>query len=164
MALITNNTEDAGLRIRQASQQDLDILVEFNQKLALETEKRPLDVAILRKSMQAILDDERKGVYLLLMEGEEVLGQIMYVLEWSTWRNANFMWITDLYIKPKHRRRGLFHVIVNYAMNLYKERRDVIGLRFYVDKGNTKVIPLYKKIGWKESNYNLWEIKKDGVQ
>lgn len=148
------------LQIRKAEQKDMEILVDFNNRLALETENRPLDLPRLRASMQAILDDERKGVYLLACDGEEVLGQIMYVFEWSTWRNANFMWLTDLYVPPQHRKRGVFKALFRAVMDFYHSREDIIGLRFYVDKTNTAVVPLYKKVGWKESNYNLWEIKK----
>lgn len=148
------------LQIRKAEQKDMETLVDFNNRLALETENRPLDLPRLRASMQAILDDERKGVYLLACDGEEVLGQIMYVFEWSTWRNANFMWLTDLYVPPQHRKRGVFKALFHAVMDFYHSREDIIGLRFYVDKTNTAVVPLYKKVGWKESNYNLWEIKK----
>lgn len=148
------------LQIRKAEQKDLETLVDFNNRLALETENRPLDLPRLRASMQAILDDERKGVYLLACDGEDVLGQIMYVFEWSTWRNANFMWLTDLYVPPQHRKRGVFKALFRAVMDFYHSREDIIGLRFYVDKTNTAVVPLYKKVGWKESNYNLWEIKK----
>lgn len=147
--------------IRKAEQKDLETLVDFNNRLALESENRPLDLSRLRASMQAILDDERKGVYLLACEGDTVVGQIMYVFEWSTWRNANFMWITDLYVPPQHRKRGVFKALHRAAMDFYHSRPDVIGLRFYVDKTNTSVVPLYKRVGWKESNYNLWEIKKN---
>lgn len=148
--------------IRKATKQDLPFLIASNNALALESEGRPLDQACLTQSMQAILDDERKGVYWLACDGEKAVGQIMYVFEWSTWRNANFMWLTDLYVLPEYRRRGVFRSLYQYAMNFYHSRADIIGLRFYVDKGNSAVVPLYKKIGWKESNYNLWEIKKDG--
>lgn len=150
--------------IRRAGQKDLEILVDFNNRLALETENRPLNLHVLRQSMQAVLDDARKGVYLLACEGETVVGQIMYVYEWSTWRNANFMWITDLYVRPEYRKRGVFGALSAYVMDFYRRAEEVIGLRFYVDKTNTGVVDLYKKTGWKESNYNLWEIKKDGCQ
>ena len=70
------------------------------------------------------------------------------------------MWLTDLYVPPQHRKRGVFKALFRAVMDFYHSREDIIGLRFYVDKTNTAVVPLYKKVGWKESNYNLWEIKK----
>ena len=54
----------------------------------------------------------------------------------------------------------VFKALFRAVMDFYHSREDIIGLRFYVDKTNTAVVPLYKKVGWKESNYNLWEIKK----
>ena len=146
--------------IRKAEQKDLPVLVAYNNALALETEHRALDMECLTKSIQAILDDERKGVYWLACDGDKVVGQLMYVFEWSTWRNANFMWLTDLYVLPAYRRKGVFKSLFCQAMDFYHSRADIIGLRFYVDKSNTAVVPLYKKVGWKESNYNLWEMKK----
>lgn len=150
--------------IRAAVQADLDVLVSFNAALAAETERRALDLEVLRRSMQAILDDPRKGVYWLACEGDKVVGQLLHVDEWSTWRNANFMWLSDLYVLPAYRHRGVFKLLSENAMRIYHARKDVVGLRFYVDKDNTSVVPLYKKIGWEESNYNLWEIKKDGCE
>ena len=149
--------------IRTAEPKDLDTLVDFNARLALETENLRLSKDVLSRSMQAILQDPRKGVYLFACEGDKIVGQLMYVYEWSTWHNANFMWLTDLYVLPQYRRHGVFKLLSDYAMNLYRTREEVVGLRFYVDKHNTSVVPLYKKIGWKESNYELWETVKDGV-
>ena len=152
------------LHIREASLEDLNIIVDFNLALALETENRTLDKKILTQSIQTILQNPAKGVYLLACFGEKVVGQLMYVYEWSTWRNANFMWLTDLYILPNYRKKGIFNLLSKHAMDLYHKNENVVGLRFCVDKENTAVVPLYKKAGWKESNYNLWEIKKDGCQ
>lgn len=148
--------------IKQASLEHLDTIVNFNLALALETENRKLDVNILRQSIHSILTDPKKGVYILAYIGEEIVGQIMYTYEWSTWRNANFMWLTDLYICPEHRKKGIFKHLSDYVMDLYHKDPHAVGLRFCVDKENTSVIPLYQKAGWKEGNYNLWEIKKDG--
>lgn len=148
--------------IKRAGQEHLDVLVDFNLRLGQETENRRLDADVMRRSMQAILQDERKGVYLIAFDGDKPVGQIMYVYEWSTWRNANFMWLTDLYVLPEYRKRGVFKALCGYVMDFYNQQPDVIGLRFYVDKSNTSVVSIYQKVGWKESNYNLWEIKKDG--
>ena len=150
--------------LRRAEEKDLDVLVDFNNRLAIETENRPLDLTVLRSSMKHILEDERKGVYWLACDGDKVVGQFMYVFEWSTWRDKNFMWLTDLYVLPQYRKQGVIKLLCQHMMNFYRENPDIIGVRFYVDKENTGVVPLYHRIGWKESNYNLWEIKKDGCQ
>lgn len=156
------NKDFAPVVIRKASLDHLDTIVHFNLALASETENRTLDKDILRQSIQSILQDPRKGVYMLACIEDEVVGQIMYTFEWSTWRNANFMWLTDLYVLPEYRKKGIFKLLSDYMMDFYHKDPSIVGLRFCVDKENTSVVPLYKKAGWKEGNYNLWEIKKDG--
>ena len=156
------NKDSAPVVIQKASLDHLDTIVHFNLALASETENRTLDKDILRQSIRSILQDPRKGVYMLACIEDKVVGQIMYTFEWSTWRNANFMWLTDLYVLPEYRKKGIFKLLSDYMMDFYHKDSSIIGLRFCVDKENTSVIPLYKKAGWKEGNYNLWEIKKDG--
>lgn len=156
------NKVPAPIVIQKASLEHLDTIIDFNLALALETENRVLDEQVLRQSIRSILQNPQKGVYILAFLGQEVVGQIMYTYEWSTWRNANFMWLTDLYIPPQHRKKGIFKHLCKYVMDLYRQDPHVVGLRFCVDKDNTAVVPLYQKAGWKEGNYNLWEIKKDG--
>lgn len=148
--------------IQKASCKHLDTILKFNLALALETENRVLNKEVLRQSIQAVLEDHKKGTYLVACIDQEVVGQVMYTYEWSTWRNAYFMWITDLYIPPAHRKKGIFKHLSDYVMDLYHRDPHTVGLRFCVDKTNTAVAPIYQKAGWKEGNYNLWEIKKDG--
>ena len=150
--------------LRRAEEKDLDILVDFNNRIALESEGHPLDLAVLRSSMKHILEDERKGVYWLACDGDKVVGQMMYVFEWSTWQDKNYMWLTDLYVLPEYRKQGVFKLLNQHLMDFYKKSPDIIGVRFYVAKTNTAVVPLYRRIGWKESNYNLWEVSKDDVR
>lgn len=150
--------------LRRAEEKDLDILVDFNNRIALESEGHPLDLAVLRSSMKHILEDERKGIYWLACDGEKVIGQMMYVFEWSTWQDKNYMWLTDLYVLPEYRRQGVFKLLNQHLLDFYQKSPDIIGVRFYVAKTNTAVVPLYRRIGWKESKYNLWEVTKNDVR
>lgn len=150
--------------LRRAEEKDLDILVDFNNRIALESEGHPLDLAVLRNSMKHILEDERKGIYWLACDGEKVIGQMMYVFEWSTWQDKNYMWLTDLYVLPEYRKQGVFKLLNQHLLDFYQKSPDIIGVRFYVAKTNTAVVPLYRRIGWKESKYNLWEVTKNDVR
>lgn len=150
--------------LRRAEEKDLDILVDFNNRIALESEGHSLDLAVLRNSMKHILEDERKGIYWLACDGEKVIGQMMYVFEWSTWQDKNYMWLTDLYVLPEYRKQGVFKLLNQHLLDFYQKSPDIIGVRFYVAKTNTAVVPLYRRIGWKESKYNLWEVTKNDVR
>ncbi len=53
------------MKIRIAQPADIDSLVDFNQKMALETEGKNLDNGILRSGVAAVFDDEGKGFYVV---------------------------------------------------------------------------------------------------
>ncbi len=48
------------MKIRIASFEDANSLVEFNQAMALETEGKQLDAQILQSGVEAVLHDEKK--------------------------------------------------------------------------------------------------------
>ena len=129
--------------LRRAEEKDLDVLVDFNNRLALETENRPLNLAVLRSSMKHILEDERKGVYWLACDGEKVVGQFMYVFEWSTWRDKNFMWLTDLYVLPEYRKQGVFKLLCQHMMDFYRRYKQ-FAWSLCVPKSMKNGTPIYR--------------------
>src|SRR4051794_20730031 len=54
--------------IRKATPQDTDVVVDFNARLALESEGKTLDLAKLLPGVRAQLADEHKGVYHLALD------------------------------------------------------------------------------------------------
>src|SRR5688572_24666349 len=96
------------IRVRRATTDDLDVVCEFNRLLALESEGKGLDLAVLKAGVAAVLGDPHKGLYFLAEEGGEVLGQMGLTFEWSDWRNGWFWWFQSVYVRPEARRRGVF--------------------------------------------------------
>jgi hypothetical protein len=72
--------------IRRAAAADVPTLVEFNRRLALETEHKTLDLAVLTDGVVAGLKDDEKAKYFVAEDGGRVVGQLMLTLEWSDWR------------------------------------------------------------------------------
>ncbi len=95
--------------IRQAEPADAPTIVEYNRRLAEESEGKALDLTILAGGVAAALaDPKRKGPYYLAVEGETVLGQLQITFEWSDWRNGWFWWFQSVYVIEEARRRGVF--------------------------------------------------------
>ena len=65
------------LTIRPAGPSDAGIVVEFNSKLAWETEHKRLDSAILTRGVQSVFNDSAKGFYLVSETDGQVVGQLM---------------------------------------------------------------------------------------
>ena len=146
------------MRIRKARLGDAPIITDFSARLAWETESRRLNRARVRRGVRALLQDPAKGVYFIAEENDTVAGQLSITFEWSDWRNGNFWWIQSVYVAPPFRERGVFRSLYQHVHKLAKSRKDVCGLRLYVDDDNTRAQKAYARLGMNESHYNFFEI------
>ena len=94
--------------IRVAGPGDADTLAEFNRAMALETEGRALDARTVRCGVDRVVGDPSHGFYLLASREGRIAGSLMVTYEWSDWRDGQFWWIQSVYVRPEHRRRGVY--------------------------------------------------------
>lgn len=127
----------------------------------METERRELDLARVTQGVAALLDDPAKGTYFVAESSADVagavVGQLLITYEWSDWRNGNFWWIQSVYVKEAFRGRGIFRALFEHVRMLAKERHDVCGLRLYMDAHNARARQVYKQLGMKQTEYELFE-------
>lgn len=83
----------AELRIRAAQLADLLLLVDFNARLAHETESLSLDPAVLQAGVANALANPTRATYFVAESNGTVLGSAMITHEWSDWRNGDIWWI-----------------------------------------------------------------------
>lgn len=144
-------------RIRTARTADAPIIARFNREMALETEGRKLSPPRVLRGVKALLADRAKGTYFLAESVGEIIGQLLITYEWSDWRNGNFWWIQSVYVAPAWRGRGVFKALHTHIERLARRRKDVCGVRLYVDAHNTKAKEVYARLGLKATHYELWE-------
>ena len=143
--------------IRVATLQDLAALVDFNQSMALETEKKQLATAILNKGVGALIADATKGFYLVAEQNSQVVGSLMVTTEWSDWRNGVFWWIQSVYIVPQCRRQGIYGLLYSKVKELAQQNGNVCGFRLYVEKENLVAQRTYEALGMEQSHYLMYE-------
>jgi len=141
---------------------DAAIIADFNVRMALETEVLQLDPERALAGVTSLLSGPEKGAY-FLAEVESagrlsVAGQLLITFEWSDWRNGNFWSIQSVLVASEFRGSGLFRALYAHVHALAKERKDVCGLRLYVDAHNEIARETYKKIGMKRTNYEIFEL------
>jgi GNAT superfamily N-acetyltransferase len=122
-----------------------------------ETEGIKLDRKRLQAGVRSILRDRHKGFYLLAEVGGRVVGQMMITREWSDWRNSHFWWIQSVYVLPAYRRRGVYRALHQYVISVGKRRKDVCGIRLYVDRQNKRAQMVYRRLGMRRSTYDMFE-------
>ena len=146
------------IRVRRATPQDLDTVVEFNAAMARETEGRTLELGRLRTGVTPVLSADDKGFYLVAELAGRVVGQLLITTEWSDWRNAYFWWIQSVYVAPDTRRRGVYRRLHEHVLAEARDRGDVCGLRLYVDQENSVAQRVYSSLGMGRARYDMFEI------
>lgn len=149
------------MNIRKALNKDIDVIARYNYNLAYETENKILDMNILTRGVEAIINDENKGIYHVCEINGEVVGQIMYTFEWSDWRNGTFLWIQSAYVNKEFRGMGVFKALYKFIRDIADNDNNICGIRLYVEKENTIAKKTYKNIGMKECNYYIYEYDKE---
>jgi len=142
-----------GIRIRPATPEDWRTLVEFNCRLAEETEATTLQPEEIEPGVRRLLDDPAKGRYFVACEGGQIIGQVMHTREWSDWRNGDIWWLQSVYIHPEYRRRGVFRRLFETLLAEAETDPDVVGIRLYVEGDNAHAHATYERLGFNRAGY-----------
>ena len=147
------------MTIRRAEPGDLDLLVRFARAMAQETEEKALGAETVRAGVRAALSDPDRGAYFVAEPADgSPAAALLVTREWSDWRNGFFWWIQSVYVRPQHRRRGLYRRLYAHVRQRAEEAPDVCGLRLYVEKDNAAARAAYEALGMSETSYRLYEV------
>jgi ribosomal protein S18 acetylase RimI-like enzyme len=145
------------MKIRKAQSSDAASLVNFNQKMALETEGKRLDTATLTAGVSAVFSDENKGFYVVAEDDGSIVGGLLVTFEWSDWRNKWFWWIQSVYIVPEARGRGIYRLLYDHVKAEAAKNANVCGFRLYVERENVHAQRVYEKVGMENTVYFMYE-------
>lgn len=145
------------IEVRRAERVDIPTIIDFQIKMAVETECLELNKVFIEKGVKAIFDDPSKGFYIVAVKENKVIACTMLTPEWSDWRNGYFLWIQSLYVDTMHRGIGIFKMMYEFVQALIICSDDNKGIRLYVDLDNTLAQDVYYKVGMKESHYKMFE-------
>lgn len=152
------NKKTTHIKIRKGELRDARTIAGFNIAMAQETEDKPLDPDTALRGTKAIIKDPHKGFYLLAEQKGEIAGQLMVTLEWSDWRNKYFMWIQSVYIPEKFRKQGIYASLYHHLKEIAIEKKNVAGIRLYVEKNNTSAKKVYERLGMYDPGYDMYEV------
>ena len=152
------------IRIRAATAQDAETIVEFAAAMALETERKVLLREVISTGVRHLLSHPGMGFYVMAECEGNVAGSLMVTTEWSDWRNGNFWWVQSVYVRPEFRRRGVYRQLYRYLQKRAAEDSHVCGFRLYVERDNARAQATYRAAGMEQTHYLLFEELKPGVR
>ncbi len=148
----------AALHIHKAEFRDVETLAKFNVQMAKETENKDLDLDTVILGAKAIIKDPHKGFYLVAELKGEMVGQAMVTYEWSDWRNQYFLWLQSVFVPESHRKQGIFTALYLHLVDLARYRKDIAGLRLYVEHNNLPAQQTYERMGMYNPGYRMYEV------
>jgi ribosomal protein S18 acetylase RimI-like enzyme len=149
------------IKIRPGLLFDIDIIADFQVKMAFETENGlKLDPSTVNKGVSAVMDDPSKGKYWLAEVDGKVAGCLLTIPEWSDWRNGTVLWIHSVYVPEEFRKMGVYKALYNHLKDMVQTSNEYRGLRLYVDKTNSRAQEVYEKLGMNGEHYHLYEWMK----
>ncbi|MGE3312124.1 MAG: N-acetyltransferase family protein [Limisphaerales bacterium] len=146
--------------IRGAEPGDVEIIAEYNRRLAWETEHLELDPGVVRRGVEALIRDRSKGEYFVAeatgSTADGVIGQCCVTYEWSDWRNGNMWWFQSVYVHADWRARGVFRRLFDHV-HAAAVSQGVVGLRLYVEQDNRTAQEVYRRRGMRQTAYRVFE-------
>lgn len=145
------------MNIRIAVAEDVEEIVSFNQAMAMETEGKSLETALLKSGVKGVFDDERRGFYLVAEDDGRIIGALLVTYEWSDWRNGWFWWVQSVYVIPEFRGKGVYSQLYRHVREEAARKGDVCGFRLYVEQENVVAQKVYENLGMKKTYYLMYE-------
>jgi GNAT superfamily N-acetyltransferase len=145
---------------REATPRDLDSIVDFQIKLADESEDLALDRATLTLGVQALFANPTLGRYFLAESDGRPVASLMITLEWSDWRNGMVWWIQSVYVVEESRRQRVYAGLYEHVKGLAVSDPRIKGIRLYVDRRNVRAQEVYARLGMNGEHYQVFEWMK----
>jgi ribosomal protein S18 acetylase RimI-like enzyme len=147
---------DLNFKIRKANVADISQIVEFQLKMAMETESLELNKPKLKKGVEFVFQSNLADYFVAEFNGN-LIASLMITYEWSDWRNAIVLWIQSVYVLEKYRRNSVFSKMYHYVKKISESSEKYAGIRLYVDKSNKNAIATYLSLGMDNQHYEMFE-------
>jgi GNAT superfamily N-acetyltransferase len=146
--------------IRKAKHDDASVIIDFQQKMAWETEQMTLKSEIIKNGVNGVFSNPSRGKYWVAEENGKIVASLLITYEWSDWRNADVWWFQSVYVLPEWRRKGIFRSMYKHIKN-EAENNGVAGLRLYVETNNSAAKNTYEALGMQCEHYRMYEWLKE---
>jgi len=145
------------MQVRKATAKDIISIVDFQLKMAAETEGIELHEPTVFKGVTAVINDAAKGQYYVTEINDQIVASLLTTYEWSDWRNGTILWIQSVYVLKEYRRKGVYRNMYSHIKQLVLENEKLNGIRLYADKSNHPAHKTYQELGMNHDHYTTFE-------
>lgn len=133
-------------QIRPATEQDIDLILQFVRELAIY-EKAEHEVLATPEHVRRTLFCEQPSVFGLICEADaRPIGFAVYFFNYSTWQGQHGLYLEDLYVTPDARGHGAGKALLQHLAQI-AVARDCGRFEWSVLDWNTPSIQFYDSLG-----------------
>lgn len=134
------------LNIRKATAEDIPLILEFIRELA-EYERAPQEAVATPEDLRrdGFSADPRFYVEIAEWEGQPA-GFALWFFNYSTWQGKAGIYLEDLFVRPRFRRRGIGKALLVHLARLAVEK-GCGRYQWQVLDWNTPAIQFYQSLG-----------------
>ena len=138
--------------IREIKKSDVDYLLAMMMDFYMSPAviHKP-SIELLKKDIEASFASDIPLTCYIFLVDEDIVGYSMIVKSFSTEYGLPCIWLEDLYIKPKYRRRGIGRSYFAFLKEKYPSNQ--YRIRLEVAKDNDSAIRFYKNNKLEEIEY-----------
>ncbi len=134
------------LKIRNATVEDVPLILEFIRDLA-EYEKEPQSAVATEEDLKRHGFSAQPKFRVVIAEWEgEPAGFAFFFYHFSTWRGKPTLFLEDLFVRPRFRRKGIGKALLVYLARLARQE-DCGRFEWQVLDWNTPSIRFYESLG-----------------
>lgn len=152
-----------GVSIRFARGQDAEVIVGFVRELA-RYEREPEAVEVTPEMLRGQMDSADPPFECLLAEeGAEPVGFALFFRNYSTWRGRPGLFLEDLFVPERHRRKGIGRALLKRLAAVAVER-GYGRMEWSVLNWNTPAQDFYRALGASPMDqWTIWRISPDDL-
>ena len=98
-----------------------------------------------------------------LQEGGEPVGVVLANFNWSLKFSGRALWLEELYVTPRARRRGIGRILVETIMD-WAEENGIRGIDLEAYRGNTPASILYRSLGFHRMGRERFYYRVEGSE
>jgi ribosomal protein S18 acetylase RimI-like enzyme len=152
-----DSVEKSGVVIRDATTGDIEYIVDFNYRLAVESENKILDRGVLTEGVHRGFGRPELCRYFVAEVDGNPAGMTMVTYELTDWQDGVIWWLQSVYVYPQYRRHGVFRTIFRHVEKLAQSDPDARALNLYVKSDNDRALKTYQAMGMVDGKYEVLE-------
>ena len=145
------NNSEIKIRIRNATSNDLNLLIEFIHDIA-EFEGLAHEVSFTKDELHDSMFGNGRTAEAIIAENEgEAVGFAVYFQNFSTFKGKPGLYLEDLFVKPNWRKHGIGRALLVRLAQIAVER-GCPRFEWVALDWNQNAIDFYEKLGAKQLN------------